>query len=399
MISFDQAYQTTIKKIKPLDKEYVELMAAEGRVTAIELLSKVWSPSLDVSLKDGYAIQSGDIQNASPEQSVSLTIEGSIAAGGDWSGVLQPGQAVRILSGAPIPAGAQAVVAEEFTHQEGAQLLVFNNAEPGRNVLKKGEDVKQGDFLVGEGSLLTPGIVGFLASAGYMEIPVVRSPRVGIIATGDEVVAPGKPLPEGKLYASNLVTLAAWCHKYGFAVETDVLPDDEDVLRKGLRKALERYDAVITTGGAWTGDRDFVKSVLVDMGWKMEYHHIRMGPGKAVGFGMVGRKPVFILPGGPPSNHIAFLQLGLPGLKRLAGWTDPVLPSLPVVLSETIRGQIDWTQFVHGKLTKIDETITFKSVKQKSRLQMISASDALVIIPEGVDMLPEGSITTAYLLK
>ncbi len=399
MISFDQAYQTTIKKIKPLDKEYVELMAAEGRVTAIELLSKVWSPSLDVSLKDGYAIQSRDIQNASPEQSVSLTIVGSIAAGGDWSGVLQPGQAVRILSGAPIPAGAQAVVAEEFTHQEGAQLLVFNNAEPGRNVLKKGEDVKQGDFLVGEGSLLTPGIVGFLASAGYMEIPVVRSPRVGIIATGDEVVAPGKPLPEGKLYASNLVTLAAWCHKYGFAVETDVLPDDEDVLRKGLRKALERYDAVITTGGAWTGDRDFVKSVLVDMGWKMEYHHIRMGPGKAVGFGMVGRKPVFILPGGPPSNHIAFLQLGLPGLKRLAGWIDPVLPSLPVVLSETVRGQIDWTQFVHGKLTKIDETITFKSVKQKSRLQMISASDALVIIPEGVDMLPEGSITTAYLLK
>lgn len=399
MISFDQAYQTTIKKIKPLDKEYVELMAAEGRVTAIELLSKVWSPSLDVSLKDGYAIQSRDIQNASPEQSVSLTIVGSIAAGGDWSGVLQPGQAVRILSGAPIPAGAQAVVAEEFTHQEGAQLLVFNNAEPGRNVLKKGEDVKQGDFLVGEGSLLTPGIVGFLASAGYMEIPVVRSPRVGIIATGDEVVAPGKPLPEGKLYASNLVTLAAWCHKYGFAVETDVLPDDEDVLRKGLRKALERYDAVITTGGAWTGDRDFVKSVLVDMGWKMEYHHIRMGPGKAVGFGMVGRKPVFILPGGPPSNHIAFLQLGLPGLKRLAGWIDPVLPSLPVVLSETVRGQIDWTQFVHGKLTRIDETIIFKSVKQKSRLQMISASDALVIIPEGVDMLPEGSITTAYLLK
>jgi len=243
---------------------------------------------------------------------------------------LQPGQAVRILSGAPIPAGAQAVVAEEFTHQEGAQLFVFNNAEPGRNVLKKGEDVKQGDFLVGEGSLLTPGIVGFLASAGYMEIPVVRSPRVGIIATGDEVVAPGKPLPEGKLYASNLVTLAAWCHKYGFAVETDVLPDDEDVLRKGLRKALERYDAVITTGGAWTGDRDFVKSVLVDMGWKMEYHHIRMGPGKAVGFGMLGRKPVFILPGGPPSNHIAFLQLGLPGLKRLAGWIDPVLPSLPI---------------------------------------------------------------------
>jgi molybdopterin molybdotransferase len=399
MISFDQAYQTTIKKIKPLDEEYVELLAAEGRVTARELLSKVWSPSLDVSLKDGYAIQSQDIQDAAPEQGVSLTVVGSIAAGGDWSSVLQPGQAVRILSGAPIPAGAQAVVAEEFTRQEGTKLLVFNNAEPARNVLKKGEDVKEGEFLVGGGYLLTPGMVGFLASAGYMEIPVVRSPRVGIIATGDEVVAPGKSLPEGKLYASNLVTIAAWCHRYGFVVETDVLADDEDVLRKGLSKALERYDAVITSGGAWTGDRDLVARVLVDMGWKMEYHHIRMGPGKAVGFGLVGRKPVFILPGGPPSNHIAFLQLGLPGLKRLAGWIDPVLPSLPVVLSQTVRGQIDWTQLIHGQLTKTDEIITFKPIKQKSRLQMISASDALVMIPEGVNMIPQGAITTAYLLN
>ncbi len=399
MISFDQAYQTTIKKIKPLDEEIVELLAAEGRVTAKELLSKVWSPSLDVSLKDGYAIQSQDIQDASPEQGLSLTVVGSIAAGGDWSGVLQSGQAVRILSGAPIPAGAQAVVAEEFTLQEDTKLLVYNNAEPGRNVLKKGEDVKQGDFLVGEGSLLTPGMVGLLASAGYMEIPVVRTPRVGIIATGDEVVAPGKPLPEGKLYASNLVTLAAWCHKYGFAVETDVLPDDADVLKKGLNTALERYDAVITSGGAWTGDRDLVKRVLVDLGWKMEYHHIRMGPGKAVGFGMVGRKPVFILPGGPPSNHIAFLQLALPGLKCLAGWKDPILPSMPVVLSETIRGQIDWTQLIHGKLTRKDETISFKPIKQKSRLQMISTSDALVMIPEGVNKIIEGAITTAYLLK
>ena len=123
-----------------------------------------------------------------------------------------------------------------------------------------------------------------------------------------------------------------------------------------------------------------------------------MGPGKAVGFGMVGRKPVFILPGGPPSNHIAFLQLALPGLKRLAGWIDPVLPSIPVELSETIRGQIDWTQLIHGKLTRTEEIITFKPIKQKSRLQMISASDAIVMIPEGVNKIPEGAITTAYLL-
>jgi len=399
MISFDQAYQTTIKKIKPLDEEYVELLAAEGRITARELTSKVWSPSLDVSLKDGYAIQSQDIQDASPEKIVSLSVVGSVAAGGDWNGVIQSGQAVRILSGAPIPAGAQAVVAEEFTRLEGTQLFVYNNAEPSRNILKKGEDVKEGEFLVGVGSLLGPGMVGFLASAGYLEIPVVRSPRVGIIATGDEVVAPGKPLPEGKLYASNLVTLAAWCHKYGFAVETDILPDDEDVLRKGLSNALERYDAIITSGGAWTGDRDLVKSVLVDMGWKMEYHHIRMGPGKAVGFGMVGRKPAFILPGGPPSNHIAFLQLGLPGLKRLAGWIDPVLPSVPVVLSESVRGQIDWTQVIHGKITKTDEIISFKPIKQKSRLQMISKSDALVMIPEGIKEISQGSVTEAFLLS
>ncbi|MBL6982438.1 MAG: molybdopterin molybdotransferase MoeA [Anaerolineales bacterium] len=399
MISFDQAYKTTIEKIKPLDEEHVTLWEAEGRVTARELLSKVWSPSLDVSLKDGYAIQSEDIQNASPERGISLTVVGSIAAGGDWNGILQPGQAVRILSGAPIPAGAQAVIAKEFTRQDSGQLLVYNNAEPGRNVLEKGEDVKKDEFLLGKGALLTPGRIGYLASAGYEEIPVIRSPRVGIIATGDEVVAPGNTLPEGKLYASNLVTLGSWCNKFGFSIETDILPDEEEALWKGLSNALEMYDAVITSGGAWTGDKDLVKRVLVELGWKMEYHHIRMGPGKAVGFGMVGMKPVFILPGGPPSNHIAFLQLGLPGLKRLAGWIDPGMPFVPVVMSDTIRGQIDWTQVIHGKLTKIGETITFKPIKPKSRLQMISTSDAIVMIPEGINEITQGAITEALLLN
>jgi molybdopterin molybdotransferase len=391
MISFNEAHQLTLNHIQALPAEIVGLLAAEGRITAEDFFARVDAPSLDVSLKDGYAVISADIDAASPAYPISLSLAGSIAAGGDWQGSVLPGKAVRILSGAPLPDGADAVVSEEFTQTRPGGIQVVNNADPGRNILSRGADIQAGKLLVREGERLSPPVIGLLAAAGFIEVSVFRCPRVAILATGDEVLAPGQPLVPGKLYASNLFTLAAWCRHFGFEVETYVLPDAVDAIRPVLAASLERFDAVVTSGGAWKGEHDLIVQILDDLGWQKIYHRVRMGPGKAVGFGLLHNKPVFCLPVGPPSNHMAFIQLGLPGLQKLAGEPEPGLPQVSVRLAGTLSGQMGWTQFIPGCLNEENHILSFQSLKYHSRLQEMAHTQAIAKIPEGIEELPVGS--------
>ena len=391
MISFDLAYQQMIERIQPLGDELVPLLDSVDRVTSVDLASMVASPTDDVSLKDGYAVRSEDVANASLEKPATLKLIGIIPAGGDWHGEVHSGEAVKILSGGRVPKGADAVLAEEYTVEADQVVTAYADAQAGRNILLAGNDIHVGKHLINRGERLSPMQVGLLASAGYVDIPVTRLPKVAVIATGDEVVAPGNPLPDGKLYASNLVTLAAWCVKYGFLPQTTVVPDERQKIADALENAVNNFDVVLTSGGAWKSDRDLVVHILDEMGWEKVFHRIKMGPGKAVGFGLCRGKPVFLLPGGPPSNHMAFLQFALPAIKKLAGWQDEGFPMVKVQLAEKLRGQIDWTQFEHGFLALNEQgEVTFSPSRQKSRLQMMAASDAIAKIPEGVDCIPEG---------
>lgn len=398
MISFDTAYKLTLDYIQPLHSETVALINAEGRIAGQDLLARVDAPSLDVSLKDGYAIIASDIRTAGLDSPVHLNLVGSIAAGGIRDEAVRQGEAVRILSGAPVPPGADAIVAEEFTQLASGAIKVVNFAEPGRNILRRGADILTGQLIVSTGQKLYPTTIGLLAAAGYHEVPVIRRPRVAILATGDEVLAPGQPLTQGKLYASNLFTLAAWCQRFGFAVETFVLPDDENTIRPVLITCLEQFDVVLTSGGAWKGEHDLVVQILDVLGWDKVFHRVRMGPGKAVGFGLFQGKPVFCLPGGPPSNHMAFIQLGLPGLQKLAGEPKPGLPQLVATLAETITGQTDWTQFVHGRLKHDNHDVYFQLLKYRSRLQEMAHTEAIARIPEGLDKISADSMLTVQVL-
>lgn len=391
MISFDEAYRRTLARLEPIGKETLPLLASVGRVACEDLVARVDSPTANASLKDGYALRSADVQDASEENPVRVRLVGKIAAGGDLTGMIGPGEAVRILSGGRVPDGADAVLAEEFTREEDGWLVALGTARLGRNILPARADIFVGKELVAKGERLTPVKVGLLASAGFAQVPVCRQPRVAVIATGDEVVAPGKPLPDGKLYASNLVTLAGWCVSFGFDVQTFVVPDDRDKIQAALEEALVNFDVALTSGGAWKSDRDLVVHILDALGWEKVYHRIKMGPGKAVGFGLYQGKSVFLLPGGPPSNHMAFLQLVVPAMHRMAGWPELGFPLVPARVGKTLRGQIDWTQFEHGRLEKAsDGAAVFYPSRQTSRLQMMAASNAVAKIPEGVDCIPEG---------
>ncbi len=391
MIGYKEALEQTLQAVRPLDAEVVPLMQLVGRVAAEGIYATVDSPSVDASFKDGYAVRSADVAGARPESPVRLRLIGTVPAGGTFDGVVTPGTAVRILSGARIPEGAEAVLADEFASDDGQFVVAVNDAEPGRNILRRGCDVRNGDLLVAAGTVLRPAQVGLLAAAGLREARVVRRPRVAIIATGDEVVAPGGSLREGQLFASNLVTLASWCAYFGMATTLDVVSDDPDAIRARVLEAIRAGDAVLTSGGAWNGERDFVVALLHQLGWREIYHRVRMGPGKAVGFGLLEGKPVFCLPGGPPSNQMAFVQLALPGLLRLGGRWDTGLPQMSVTLAESVAGQEDWTQFIEGRLEYADGEALFHPFRMGSRLRPMARSDGILQVPEGVSAIPAGS--------
>ncbi len=390
---FEDALQQTLKTIRPLSTEKIPLVESVGRVAATDLFSRVDSPAMDSSRKDGYAVASVDIAGATKNVPVSLKISGTLAAGEKSDIQLCAGATVRVLTGARTPTGADAVVAEEYVVRKGDTIFIDAPIQPGKNVLFRGSDVSLDRRLVASGQPITPVVAGLLAAGGYSRVPVRKTPTVGIVGTGDEIVVPGTPLKEGQLYASNIVTLAGWCKKLGITTCMTTVKDDYDTLLGTLKAFSDKTDALITSGGAWMGDRDFVSRALGELGWKKMFHRIRMGPGKAVGFGMLGQKPVFMLAGGPPSNLMGFLQIALPGLQALCGHADPGLPTITARLTRDIRdGKTDWTDMYYGTLEAGDDLPLFHPMKKRSRLLAIGEATAVACVPEGNESLPSGSV-------
>lgn len=399
-LGLKEALRLTFECVTPLPSENVALVDSVDRIAASDLHARVDSPSVDVSRKDGYAVLSHELADATAQCPVRLRISGSMAAGGENDIRIKPGTAVRVLTGARIPTGADAVVAEEFVKQSGDHLLIDTSIKPGKNILPAGEDVTIRKCVLRSGQQISPVMAGLLAAAGHSKVPVFRTPVVGIVGTGDELVEPGNPLADGQLYASNIITLAGWCNKYKMKTRMSIVKDDHEAIFNTLRTVSDETDALITSGGAWTGDYDMVAKVLEGLGWKEVFHRIRIGPGKAVGFGILEKKPVFILPGGPPSNVMGFLQIALPGILALSGHVTPGLPKIHARLaSELGEGKSDWTDFFFGTLEFDDGLPSFHPMKKRSRLSSIASATAVAAIPEGQDHLPEGAMIHVQLLK
>ncbi|MHB8799432.1 MAG: molybdopterin molybdotransferase MoeA [Thermoanaerobaculia bacterium] len=397
LIGYPEALGLTLGHISSLDTETVGLSECQDRVAACDLRALVDSPSVDASLKDGFAICSRDIEHASTRHPVTLQLLGTAAAGIPYAGSVRSTSAVRILTGGRVPDGADAVVADEFATTDGDKVVVTNHSEAGRNIFLRGKDVTGGERLVTRGTRLSPGRIGILAAAGHSDVSVFQRPRVAMIATGDEVVMPGRPLPEGKVHASNLATLNAWCRRFGMAATMEQVSDDPALIKGRIVHAMESADALITSGGAWTGDRDLVAAMLEQLGWTRCFHRIRIGPGKAVGFGLLKGKPVFVLPGGPPSNLLAFLAIALPGLLKLEGGAGASLPIVHVRIGkEIVVRDRDWTQFIVGTVVAGDDWPLFMPLELDSRLRSIATAQAVVVVPEGIDRLKQGGVSRAW---
>ncbi|KMY67073.1 hypothetical protein AAU61_14155 [Desulfocarbo indianensis] len=371
------------------------LASLAGLVAGQDILAKVSSPSVTASTKDGFAVLGGDLAEARPDAPACLDLAGSVAAGEMATAALAPGQAMRITTGAPLPPGADAVIAVEFTREENGRVFCLADAAPGRNVMRAGSDVARGETVCRAGRRLDPARVGLLAAAGLDQAPAHPLPKVGLLATGREVVAPGAPLPLGAVYASNLVSLAAWLGINGMGNLSRVVDDDAGQIKQAAAALMADCDALITSGGAWTSGRDLVKEALAEMGLELIFWRVRMGPGKGVAFGLLEGKPVFCLPGGPPSNEMAFLQLALPGLLAMAGRRDCGLPRTPARLACALKGQADWTQLWHGRLEPSQEAARpplFRPYEFSGRLKAMADSDAIAALPEGMERLDQGAV-------
>ncbi len=389
-IGLEEALSRTLERLTLLPAIDIGIDKSVGLAVAENCVATVDSPSASVSMKDGYAVVSQDLGNASQACPVKLEITDSVFAGSQEDKSVVPGTSVKIMTGAKIPQGADAVIPSEFTEEKDGDILCYRDAGRGRNILKKGHDVEKGDRVACHGEVLTPAKTGLMAAGGISSVRVHPLPRVGIIAIGDEVVRPGELLKEGQLYASNIVTLTSWLRRFHISSQISIVPDRTEKIRSTIKSMLENVDVILTSGGAWKSERDLTIKTLQDAGGEVIFHRVRMGPGKAAAVILLRGKAVFCLPGGPPSNEMAFMQIVLPALLCLAGKPPSPFENKTATLAVTMEGDKDWTQFFYASLVRKSGQLFVDPLKIKSRLQSQASANALIKIPEGIERIEKG---------
>lgn len=315
MISVETALQTVLAGIRPVATEVVGLAQAAGRVLAEDVAARVSHPPVAVSSMDGYAVRAADLA-AVP---VRLPVIGQSAAGDAFQGIVQAGQALRIFTGAAVPAGADAVVMQEDTSRDGETVEIRQSVPPGKFIRPAGMDFKTGDVLLGAGTLLDGRSIGLAAAMNHAWLTVRRRPRIAILSTGDEIVMPGEPLGPTQIVGSNGPALVAMVNAAGGeAVHLGIARDSRDSLDAMIASA-SGCDLLVTSGGASVGDYDLVQDALSEAGLSLGFHKIAMRPGKPLMFGSLHGVPVLGLPGNPVSAMVCAILFLDPMIRAMLG--------------------------------------------------------------------------------
>lgn len=396
MLSFEEARAIILRNITPLGTEQVPLTDALGRVIAIDIHASWDMPLCDNSAMDGYAVRAGDC-SATPVQ---LKVTGYIPAGGDASFSVDEGCAVRIMTGAPLPAGADTVVPVEDT-DEGAEVVTIQRpVKKGEHVRFTGEDVAAGSVIVPAGTLVRPPEISMLASFNQGSVPVYRRPRVAILSTGDELIEMGKVPVRGEIINSNSLSLAAAVREAGgepvlLGIARDNREDHVAKLSEGLKA-----DALITSAGVSTGDRDLVRDVLVELGAMEQFWKPAIKPGGPAWFGMRGETPLFALPGNPVATMVTFELFVRPALLKMQGHRRVIRPLVPVVLADPIRKKPGKAQFVRLRLERdADRFIGHSSgIQHTGMLTTMLRADAMAVLPPEQANVAAGEVVRAFLL-
>jgi molybdopterin molybdotransferase len=392
-ITVAEARETILAAVRPMGMERTPLPDALGRVLA-ETVTAPWDiPQMDNSAMDGYAVRSADLAGATRERPIVLEVIEDLPAGRVATRAVQPGTATRIMTGAPVPPGADAVVRVEDTEGSGATVRVLVSVPPQENLRPAGEDVRVGQKVLEAGTVLTPAAIGMLAGVGRASVQVTQRPRVAILSTGDELVDVDEERGVGKIIATNGYSLAAQVRECGAApVSLGIAPDRPEAIEARFREAMQA-DVIVSSGGVSVGDYDFIKDVLQRLGSDMKFWRVAMKPGHPLVFGLLGGRPAIGLPGNPVSSMVSFEQFIRPALLKIMGHRDIFRPVVRARLRETLRQKVGRTGFVRAIVTREGSGYAVVSTGNQSSgvlLSMVRAN-GLLIFPAEKAELSEGS--------
>lgn len=381
MIGVEEA-KKLVDGLKPvLRTQYLDLAEAKGCVLAQAIHAPLALPPFDQSAMDGYALCLGAEER--------YQIVGEVAAGSAWNSSLKAGQAVRIFTGAPVPSAAQAVIQQEKVVVEGNELVVPVDIKLGLNIRPKGEQIQEGALALKTGSILTPATIGFLASMGMTRVLVFCKPKVGIVVTGSELVAPGQALQLGQIYESNGQMLQAALEQTGFGRATmKVIEDNYLATLALLKEQLQEVDVLIISGGISVGDYDFVGQVLPKLGVETLFYKVRQKPGKPLYLGTKNNCIVFALPGNPAAALSCYYEYVLTALKKCQGYAHYSLPTSHLPLAHNYQRKGNRAQFLKAYATS--QGVEILEQQSSAMLQSFAWANALVYVPETVSDLAKG---------
>jgi molybdopterin molybdotransferase len=426
--SVDDHLEDILAAIRPLDPIELQLPDAQGCVLVEDVTVPVALPPFDNSSMDGYAVRVADVAGATEEFPSVLTVIGDVAAGGGVLPTVGPGQAARIMTGAPLPPGAQAVVPVEWTDggtgggaaltmlpageaPEGAsgEVRVHRPAEERAHVRARGSDVQAGDLALEAGTVLGPPQIGLLAAIGRGTVRVRPRPRVVVMSTGSELVQPGEELTEGRIYDSNSFALAAAARDAGaISYRVGAVTDDAETLRATIEDQLVRADLLVTTGGVSVGAYDVVKEALSSVGDEdepgsgIDFRRLAMQPGKPQGFGSIGpdHTPLLALPGNPVSSYVSFELFVRPAIRTLMGLPDVHRPTARAVLKadKALGSPAGKRQFLRGTYDAESGSVTPVGGAGSHLVAALAHADCLIVVPESETSVEPGTEVAVVLL-
>ncbi|MEU4728182.1 MULTISPECIES: molybdotransferase-like divisome protein Glp [unclassified Streptomyces] len=430
--SVDEHLADVLAAVRPLEPIELQLLDAQGCVLVEDVTVPVALPPFDNSSMDGYAVRTADVQGASEEFPAVLTVIGDVAAGSGELPTVGPGEAARIMTGAPLPPGAEAVVPVEWTdggtgggaaagmtpasaapERAGGEVRVHRAAAPRAHVRARGSDVQAGDLALAAGTVLGPPQIALLAAIGRGTVRVRPRPRVVVLSTGSELVQPGEPLTNGTIYDSNSFALAAAARDAGaIAYRVGAVADDAETLRATIEDQLIRADLLVTTGGVSVGAYDVVKEALSGVGagedgvegGGIDFRKIAMQPGKPQGFGSIGpdHTPLLALPGNPVSSYVSFELFVRPAIRALMGLPESQVrrPSVRAVLraDKALGSPAGRRQFLRGAYDAESGTVRPVGGSGSHLIAALAHADSLIVVPEDVTSVEPGTELEVVLL-
>ncbi len=393
LVSVDDHLARILSTVQPLPDFQQPLMDSLGLACSEDVVAPLDLPRFDNSAMDGYAVRAAEVAGAAPDSPVVLPVSGEIGAGQVSLRTLPPGTVAKIMTGAPMPAGADSVVPYEWTDRGADQVRIEQAPEVHQHVRDAGEDVREGDRVLPAGTVLGPRHIGLLAALGRASVRARTRPRVVIMSTGSELADAGTPLMTDSIYDSNSFLLAAAVRRAGaVAHRVGIVSDDPARFLSSLHHHIVRADVVVTSGGVSQGDFDVVKEALRPLG-TVWFGGVAMQPGKPQGFGMIGDVPIFTLPGNPVSSYLSFEIFVRPALRRMMGVEPAVEPLRTARLTQSLRSPGGKRQYRRGWYDDLEAEPTVAPVGGPGShlVADLARANSLILVPEDVTSLEAGA--------